>query len=58
MTIEMRMVVMKNNQALIEYLLRLGDTDMVLAQRFCEWCGNAPALEEEMAMMIYYMYVE
>ncbi|WP_198588756.1 1,2-phenylacetyl-CoA epoxidase subunit PaaC [Alloalcanivorax mobilis] len=42
---------MQNNQALVEYLLRLADTDMVLAQRFCEWCGNAPALEEEVAMM-------
>lgn len=37
--------------ALAEYLLRLADTDMVLAQRLCEWCGNAPALEEEVAMM-------
>ncbi|MFP1677838.1 1,2-phenylacetyl-CoA epoxidase subunit PaaC [Alloalcanivorax sp. C16-2] len=42
---------MTNDQALTEYLLRLADTDMVLAQRFCEWCGNAPALEEEMAML-------
>ena len=42
---------MTNDQALTEYLLRLADTDMVLAQRFCEWCGNAPALEEEIAMM-------
>lgn len=37
--------------ALTEYLLRLADTDMVLAQRLCEWCGKAPALEEEVAMM-------
>lgn len=42
---------MTTDQALTEYLLRLADTDMVLAQRFCEWCGNAPALEEEIAMM-------
>ena len=35
---------MTTDQALTEYLLRLADTDMVLAQRFCEWCGNAPAL--------------
>ncbi len=42
---------MTTDQALTEYLLRLADTDMVLAQRFCEWCGNAPALEEEVAMM-------
>ncbi|MEO1892696.1 MAG: Phenylacetic acid catabolic protein [Alcanivorax sp.] len=37
--------------ALTQYLLRLADTDMVLAQRLCEWCGKAPALEEEVAMM-------
>ena len=42
---------MSQNQALTEYLLRLADTDMVLAQRLCEWCGKAPALEEEVAMM-------
>ena len=42
---------MDEQKALTEYLLRLADTDMVLAQRFCEWCGNAPALEEEIAMM-------
>ncbi len=42
---------MKDNQDLIQYLLRLGDTAMVQAQRLCEWCGRAPAMEEEMALM-------
>ncbi|MBV1787345.1 phenylacetate-CoA oxygenase subunit PaaC [Marinobacterium sp. D7] len=41
---------MNQNQALFEYLLRLGDSDMILGQRLCEWVGNAPALEEEMAI--------
>ncbi|WP_027855284.1 1,2-phenylacetyl-CoA epoxidase subunit PaaC [Marinobacterium litorale] len=41
---------MNQNQALFEYLLRLGDSDMVLAQRLCELVGKAPALEEEMAI--------
>ncbi|KEA63307.1 Phenylacetate-CoA oxygenase, PaaI subunit [Marinobacterium lacunae] len=41
---------MTQNQALFEYLLRLGDSDMVLGQRLCELVGNAPALEEEMAI--------
>lgn len=36
---------------LIEYLLRLADSALVQGQRLCEWCGRAPALEEEMALM-------
>lgn len=36
---------------LIEYLLRLADNAMINGQRLCEWCGKAPALEEEMALM-------
>ncbi len=36
---------------LIQYLLRLGDSAMVQAQRLCQWCGRAPALEEELALM-------
>lgn len=41
---------MNTQHALTEYLLRLGDSDIILAQRLCEWIGNAPALEEEMAL--------
>src|SRR5438874_92524 len=33
-----------------EYLLRLGDTVLVLSQRLCEWVGKGPALEEDMAL--------
>lgn len=40
-----------NKNDLIEYLLRLGDNALVNGQRLCEWCGRAPALEEEMALM-------
>lgn len=36
---------------LIEYLLRLGDSALIQGQRLCEWCGRAPALEEELALM-------
>lgn len=39
------------NDDLFEYLLRLGDSAMVQAQRLCQWCGRAPALEEELALM-------
>lgn len=33
-----------------EYLLRLGDTALILSQRMSELCGKGPALEEDMAM--------
>lgn len=42
---------MKSNDDLIQYLLRIGDTAMVQAQRLCEWCGAAPAIEEDLALM-------
>ncbi|RYX93615.1 MAG: phenylacetate-CoA oxygenase subunit PaaI [Comamonadaceae bacterium] len=34
----------------VQYLLRLGDTCLVLAQRLGEWCGHAPVLEEDIAL--------
>jgi ring-1,2-phenylacetyl-CoA epoxidase subunit PaaC len=39
---------MVNSQ--FEYLLRLGDNALVLAQRLTEWCGKGPALEEDIAL--------
>jgi ring-1,2-phenylacetyl-CoA epoxidase subunit PaaC len=33
-----------------DYLLRLGDTSLILAQRLSEWCGKGPAFEEDMAL--------
>ena len=33
-----------------QYLLRVGDTCLVLAQRLSEWCGHAPVLEEDIAL--------
>ena len=33
-----------------EYLLRLADSPLVLAQRLCEWVGKGPALEEDIAL--------
>src|SRR5512144_2640184 len=35
---------------LFEYLLRLGDSPLILAQRLGEWVGNGPALEEDIAL--------
>ena len=36
--------------ARLRYVLRLGDTSLVLGQRLGEWVGHAPALEEELAL--------
>lgn len=36
--------------ALFETLLRLGDNTLVLGHRISEWCGVAPALEEDIAL--------
>jgi len=38
------------NEPLFEYLLRLGDNDVVLAQRLGEWIGHGPVLEEDIAL--------
>jgi ring-1,2-phenylacetyl-CoA epoxidase subunit PaaC len=35
---------------LFDYLLRLGDNDVVLAQRLGEWVGHGPVLEEDIAL--------
>lgn len=40
-----------HNETLIPYLLLLGDSALVQGQRLCEWCGHAPAIEEELALM-------
>ena len=34
----------------VQYLLRIGDTALILAQRLAEWCGHAPVLEEDIAL--------
>lgn len=36
--------------ALFEYLLRLADSDLILAQRLGEWVGKGPVLEEDIAL--------
>lgn len=36
--------------AQVQYLLRIGDTALILAQRIAEWCGHAPILEEDIAL--------
>lgn len=34
----------------MQYVLRLGDTCLILAQRLSEWCGHAPIIEEDIAI--------
>jgi len=34
----------------VQYLLRIGDTALILAQRTAEWTGHAPILEEDIAL--------
>jgi ring-1,2-phenylacetyl-CoA epoxidase subunit PaaC len=36
--------------AWFDYLLRLGDTSLILAQRLGEWIGHSPALEEDLGL--------
>jgi ring-1,2-phenylacetyl-CoA epoxidase subunit PaaC len=38
------------SEALFSYVLRLGDTSLVLGQRLGEWIGHAPALEEDLGL--------
>src|SRR5712672_4478293 len=33
-----------------DYILRLGDSCLILSQRLGEWCGRGPALEEDLAL--------
>ncbi|MBR2515312.1 MAG: phenylacetate-CoA oxygenase subunit PaaC [Halomonas sp.] len=44
-------IAQKTQTPLTDYLLRLGDSALVLGQRHAQLCGKAPALEEEMALM-------
>lgn len=38
------------DQALFEFVLRLGDSTLILGHRLSEWCGHGPMLEEDIAM--------
>ena len=37
-------------EALFAFLLRMGDNCLILGHRVSEWCGHAPALEEDIAL--------
>jgi ring-1,2-phenylacetyl-CoA epoxidase subunit PaaC len=36
--------------ALSNYVLHLADTNLILAQRLCAWCGHGPILEQDIAL--------
>lgn len=38
------------NKALFNYLLWLGDNNLILGHRLSEWCGHGPILEEDIAL--------
>lgn len=41
---------MTSKETHFDYVLRLGDDALVLAQRLGEWCGHAPALETDLSL--------
>jgi ring-1,2-phenylacetyl-CoA epoxidase subunit PaaC len=41
---------MQSRKDLFEYVLRLGDSCLILSQRLGEWCGHGPVLEEDIAL--------
>ncbi len=38
------------DQALFQFLLRMGDNTLILGHRVSEWCGHSPVLEEDIAL--------
>ena len=42
---------MKKQDALFEYLLRLGDNSLILGHKLSEWCGHGPVLEQDIALI-------
>ena len=46
----MQATIQPGRDAATQYVLRLGDTCLILGQRIAEWCGHAPVLEEDIAL--------
>jgi ring-1,2-phenylacetyl-CoA epoxidase subunit PaaC len=42
---------MNIEQAKFQYLLRLGDSSLIIGHRLSEWCGHGPILEEDIALI-------
>ena len=41
---------MTHDEALFQFLLRMGDNTLILGHRVSEWCGHSPVLEEDIAL--------
>jgi len=41
---------MTGDEALFQFLLRMGDNTLILGHSVSEWCGKAPVLEEDIAL--------
>lgn len=41
---------MSNNKALLEFVIRHGDNNLILGHRLSEWCSRGPFLEEDVAL--------
>lgn len=39
-----------DKDALLQFLLRMGDNTLILGHRVSEWCGHSPVLEEDIAL--------
>lgn len=46
----MNIALTDTQQALCNYVLHLADTNLILGQRLCEWCGHGPILEQDIAL--------
>ena len=42
---------MNSEEAKFQYLLRLGDSSLIIGHRLSEWCGHGPILEEDIALI-------
>jgi ring-1,2-phenylacetyl-CoA epoxidase subunit PaaC len=42
---------MTTEEAKFQYLLRLGDSSLIIGHRLSEWCGAGPILEEDIALI-------
>lgn len=40
----------RDNPHYTDFVLHLADTNLILAQRLCEWCGHGPILEQDIAL--------
>lgn len=42
---------MTKEEALFEYIVRIGDNSLIIGHRMSEWCGHGPILEQDIALI-------